>query len=323
MTKTLNKINLTFLGAVLIVVGTISSISAADKKMLVVGTAPAGSASFPFMVGVSAIVNKNVPNLALSPQETGGSVANIRLLDEDKIQVSGFATTIAVSAVKGEKPFTKTRKVNVLLSMYLQRYIWFAPEKTGIRSWDDVAGKKIIVGTPGGSTRVVGTLVAKVKGMDGKADLKFLRPGAMISSLRNGTADAGFGIATGSSMAPWVQEAVATMKLNIYGVDEAAIAEIIKIKPGLNRAEVPEGYLEGAGAFVTVGENLVMGAAPSLSNEDAYNIVKAVYENYDSLSKYSASAKGAERRSMVEGIPEGVPFHPGAVQFYKEVGLMK
>ncbi|MBT5947345.1 MAG: TAXI family TRAP transporter solute-binding subunit [Nitrospinaceae bacterium] len=305
------------------VIGFTESAQAA-RRMMVVGTAPARSAAFPYMVGVATIVNKAIPELALSPQETGGSVANIRLLDEGKIELSGFAGSAAAAAVDGKKPFKKKRKVNVLLIMYQQRYIWMGRQSSGIKSWKDVAGKKIVVGSAGGSTRVVGTLVAKAMGMDKKADLKFLRPGAMIAALRNGTADAGYGLITGNSLVPWVRQIQATLKVNIYGTNDATIAKISKAIPGIIRGDIPKGLVKGKGAFATVGDYLMMGASHKLPNSDAYNIVKAVYENYKRLPTFTPTIKkGAKPSGLFRGLPGNVKYHPGSARFFKEKGLMK
>ena len=294
----------------------------AARRLMVVGTAPAGSAAFPYMVGVTAIVNKEVPELALSPQETGGSVSNIRLLDEGKIEVSGFSAMVAVSAIKGEKPFKKKRNVRVLWSMYQHRFVWFGRKASGIAAWEDVAGKKLVVGSAGGSTRVMGTLVAKAKGMDAKAKLMFLRPGAMISALRDGTADAGYGIIAGASIAPWVRNLLSRVKVNIYGVDMATVNKIIASRPGVFPGHFKAGFFKGKGAFSTVGEHLVMGSAASLDNDTAYKMVKAVHKKFKKLRRFTPTVKGLKPSSMVKGVHPSVPFHPGAIRFFKEKGMM-
>jgi uncharacterized protein len=297
--------------------------AAADRKLMVVGTAPAGSASFPYQVGISQIVNKYLPSFALSAQETGGSVANIRLLDENKIQLSGFAIDVAVDAVEGKKPFNKARKVYVLFGMYNQGFLWFAPTKSGIKSWHDLAGKKVIAGTPGGSTRVVGGLVAHITGVDKTGSVKFLPPNAMLSALQDGTVDAGFGLMTGAKPAPWVNEAISTMDLTVFGASDDVIAKVDAMRPGLTEASFPDGYLPKQKGITTIGEYLVMGASSNLSDDDAYNIVKTVYEHYSELGKYTPTVKGAKPETMVIKLPKGVSYQPGALRFFKEKGLIK
>lgn len=296
---------------------------AANRKLMVVGTAPAGSAAFPYQVGVSTIVNKVDPNLALSTEETGGSVANIRLLGEGKIQLSGFTTDIAVEAIKGRGPFKKKHKLNVLFSMYQQGYIWFGRKDSGIKSWNDIDGKKIAAGTPGGSTRIIGTMIAKMKGLKINDQVVFIPPSSMLDALSDNTIQGGYGIITGIALAPWVTQALATLHLNFFGLDDPSIAKAIKLMPGLAKADYPADFIKGQGAIATISEYLVIGATPALSDEDGYNIVKAVYDNYKKLASYTPTIKGLKLASLVEGIPKDLPFNPGAARFFREKGLLK
>jgi TRAP transporter TAXI family solute receptor len=297
--------------------------SQAERKIIILGTAPAGSASFPFMVGVATIVNKLLPQFALSPQETGGSVANIRLLDEGKIQLSGFSSMVATDAVEGKPPFKEKRKVQALFTMYQQRYVYFARQGSGVKSWSEVAGKKVCVGTPAGSTRIVGDLIAKTMGVADKAKILYLRTGAMVNALQDGTIDVGNGMATGGSLAPWADEIMATVKTNIFGVPEDVVREMMKKNKGLFLAKFPAGYFKGYPALTTVADALVAGASPTMDEETAYLITKAVQEHLKELSSYSPAARGAKPEDALNGVPPNVSFHPGAIRYYKEKGLMK
>ena len=125
-----------------------TALEAAPRNM-VLGTAPVGTASFPYMVGVATIVNKAHPNeFALSPQETGGTVANIRLLDAGKVHLTGFSGMVVAEALEGKPPFTQKFNVQALFSMYGQHFLWFALKSSGVTSWEQIAGKKMAVGTP-------------------------------------------------------------------------------------------------------------------------------------------------------------------------------
>ena len=297
--------------------------SQAEKKVIILGTAPAGSASFPFMVGVATIVNKAVPELALSPQETGGSVANIRLLDEGKIHLSGFSGMVAGAAVDGKPPFKKKRKVLALFAMYQHRFVYLARKGSGVKSWDDVAGKKVAVGTPGGSTRVVGDLIVDTRGIRNKAKILYLRPATMIDALRDGTIDVGFGLAAGAANAPWVDEIVSTIDVNVFGVDKATVNKMVKKKKGLFLSEFPAGFFKGYPAFPTAAEVLVAGVNPGMDENTAYILTKTVQDNLKTLAKYSPAARGAKPKDALRGLPPNVSFHPGAIRYYKEKGLMK
>jgi hypothetical protein len=312
------------LGLVFVLAGALPSAPEAAPQNMVLGTAPAGTSSFAYMVGVATIINKQLPNdFKLSPQETGGSVANIRLLDAGKIQVSGFSGMVAAQAIAGKAPFKQKFKVNVLFNMYPQIFFWFARKDTNIKSWDQVPGKKMVAGVPGGSTRVVGDLVVNAKSLRDKATILYLRPNAMLDSLRDKNVDGGYGLITGTSPAPWVQEVMASLDVTFFGLDPATATKLSDATPGLNQYEAPAGMLKGVPAFTTVTEHLIAGAASNMDDRTAYLITKTIQENLATLAQYSPAAKGAKPEDALKGVPKGVPFHPGAIRYYKEKGLMK
>jgi len=313
------------LGSVLVFLfaGALPSTLEAAPKTMVLGTAPVGTSSFPYMVGVATIINKAHPNdFALAPQETGGTVANIRLVAAGRIHLTGFSGMVVADALEGRRPFDKKYNVQALFSMYGQHFLWFARKASGVTSWDQIAGKKMAVGTPAGSTRVGGDLVIATKGLKGKAQFLYLQPSAMIDSLRDGNIDAGFGLSTGNSLAPWVQEVMSTLDVNFFGLDEPTIAKLVQ-RPGLTRYVIPAGLLKGSPGFPTMSEYLVAGVSPTMEERTAYLFTKTIQENLATLGTYSTAAKGAKPEDALKGLPPNLSFHPGAVRYYKEKGLMK
>ena len=59
----------------------------------------------------------------------------------------------------------------------------------------------------------------------------------------------------------------------------------------------------------------------AVSDELAYSVVKAVFENLDGFWKqHPAFANSDPKKMIVDGL--SAPLHPGAVKYYKEKGLM-
>src|SRR5690606_27860012 len=58
-----------------------------------------------------------------------------------------------------------------------------------------------------------------------------------------------------------------------------------------------------------------------VSDDLAYAMTKALYENLDALQAAHNAAKAIKRENAVNGMP--VPIHPGAERYYREVGVIK
>ncbi len=58
-----------------------------------------------------------------------------------------------------------------------------------------------------------------------------------------------------------------------------------------------------------------------MKSDVAYNLTKALFENQTELGVAHAKGKELSIRTAVAGV--SIPFHPGAVKYYKEKGAMK
>ncbi len=313
--------------ALVLVVTMTPTMSVAARKVLIAGTGPAGSSVFPFMVAATTLANKYAPELALSPQESGGSVAAVRMLESGDIDMGSISTNAANRAVRGRAPFDKKYPVQVLFNMFLQKFVYIGLKSADVKSWHDVKGKRMILGAPGGSTRIVGEMLAKLHGLD-KTNFKpsFLRWAAQTNALRDKLADGGYGLIQGAGPNAPTMEVATTLEVNLFGVDEEIIKKAVALEPGIYRTEIQANRIPNQPEpIVTVGELLTISTAEGrLTEREAYLITKVVMEHHKSLVKYTPLAAGYTPELAVRGIQEsGLKFHPGALRYYKEKGLVK
>jgi TRAP transporter TAXI family solute receptor len=64
-------------------------------------------------------------------------------------------------------------------------------------------------------------------------------------------------------------------------------------------------------------------ASEKMSDQAAYNVAKVMYENAEKLGKLLPPFRSFKPKEMMVGPNGGVPYHPGAIKFYKEVGIWK
>lgn len=69
------------------------------------------------------------------------------------------------------------------------------------------------------------------------------------------------------------------------------------------------------------GVAATMVTTSDVSDEVAYNVAKAVFENFDTFKRLHPAFANLKKEDMVKaGI--SIPLHPGAEKYYKEVGLI-
>jgi TRAP transporter TAXI family solute receptor len=87
-------------------------------------------------------------------------------------------------------------------------------------------------------------------------------------------------------------------------------------------ATIPGGMYRGTpGDTMTFGVGATFVTSAKVPDEIIYNVVKAVFENFDQFKKLHPAFKVLKKEEMIkDGL--SAPLHPGAVKYYKEAGLM-
>ena len=98
------------------------------------------------------------------------------------------------------------------------------------------------------------------------------------------------------------------------------IDELISTRPYYAKAVVPGGMYKGNDEPVeTFGVKATFVTSAKVSDDVVYAIVKEVFENFDKFVKLHPAYKGLTKEDMLKGL--SAPIHPGAMKYYKEVGL--
>ena len=69
----------------------------------------------------------------------------------------------------------------------------------------------------------------------------------------------------------------------------------------------------------TIGSPNVLVTRDDISEEVVYNVTKVIWENLATLQEIHGATKDMRLEIAIEGL--GAPLHPGAIRYYREVGL--
>ena len=311
----------------------------AKKQRIIFTTGGIGGVYLYYGTQIGAIITQNTPYQATAIQ-TAASIDN-NLLVRDKTNPKKGLYFCALSlpdsayvAYKGIHPKFKDKPAptRILWLMYPNYLQIVTTEKVGIKSVADLAGKRVSTGAPGSGTEFTAKLVLKAAGVDTGTFKKWEKLGAKESAeaLSNGTIDAYFwsgGIPTGS-----IVELATTLKrkgLKIAFVPIPSNSKILKFFdkkfPGLAEAGIipKETYGSSKDTPTMRFWNRVLAPA-CMPDKMAYDIVKAVFTHLDQLHRAIKPAKLTNVKNTSKFIGNTtIPFHPGAIKYFKEIGAIK
>jgi TRAP transporter TAXI family solute receptor len=306
---------------VIITLGWTSPASSAPPNWpasLTIGTASPGGVYYVYGQGLAPLLNEAL-GIAVSAQATQGPEQNILLLESGDAPVGFVTMGVALQGWNGTGEWTKGRQLRAmraLFPMFDTPFQFVMAQHSGIRSLADMAGKRIGVGPQGGTGGTYLPLVFKA--LDIPVTLRYGAWDTLAAQLQSHLLDGIVG--TIGVPAPFIAKLDAAEPLQFIAPNDGEIAALRKAMPELGVTVVPPGaYPSLKTEYKTVGLFNFAVASKDLPDDLVYHIVKAFYANHDRMVEVHPTA----RESVVENLTrnEFLPYHPGALRYYREVGV--
>lgn len=306
---------------VALVMGFFSAASAADTKMVLATGGTAGT-YYPFGGAMAKIWNAKIPGMNVTAQATGASGENVRLVNRGEAELAIVQSDTIDFAYNAKETFKeKLTKMSALAVLYPEVIQVVVRGESKIDSIDDLKGMKIGVGAPGSGTEANFRQLADGYGLK-KEDVKsqYLSFAESAEQFKDKHIDA-FLVTAGIPNAA-IMDISTQHSIRILNIADDKAAVILKKYPFLSPFTVPANtYKNQPKAVKTVAVNAVLIVSTSVKDDVAYNIVKALFENQNELAMGHAKGKELSVKTAASGV--SIPFHPGAVKYYKEKGLLK
>ena len=119
-----------------------------------------------------------------------------------------------------------------------------------------------------------------------------------------------------------IKEATTTCDTVLVSVNGPAVDKLIADNAYYRKAVIPGGMYRGNPDDVTTfGVGATFVSSTNTPADTVYQVVKAVFENFDSFRKLHPAFAVLKKEQMVmDGL--SAPLHDGAMRYYKEAGLM-
>jgi len=283
-------------------------------------TGPQGGVWVPLGGQLKDLFEKAIPGLTVQALP-GAGIANVRGVQEGKTEL-GFGNSIStVDAIAGREPF-KTPHTNVcnVATLYPQYFQVVVPADAKINSVKDLKGKSITTQPRGNTGELIAQQILQVNGITYK-DVKasFVSYNDSVAQMKDGHAVAfmlGTTVPSGA-----VMDLAAARDIKLLDLS-AHIDAMRKLNPGYTLVTVKAGtYPKQTQDVKVIGYATHIVASCKLAPDTVYKMTKTMAENVAAMASINKAMQGLTPKMMAEDI--GVPLHPGAAKYYKEVGAIK
>ncbi len=296
----------------------------AAEKRLVIATASTGGTWYPLGGGVANLITKYVANTSASAKPSGASVENIRNVGGGRVDLAIVMPDAAYFAFKGEADFKADKKyenLRALFATYPIEAYFYTVEKTGIKSFSDLKGKKVAVGAAGSGTEVFNRMVLEMYGITyDHIKPQFLSAPEATEALKDGTVDAAMYLL--GTPAPTLMELATQRKIVFISMEPEKAKAFCEKYPFYSQTTIKAGtYKDQSQDFNTVNYYGIFICNKDMEEKLAYDILKAVFEHKEELDQIHVAFKDIKLQNAAKSI--AIPLHPGAEKFLKEKGVIK
>ncbi|HEY9118805.1 MAG TPA: TAXI family TRAP transporter solute-binding subunit [Marinobacter sp.] len=307
---------------------TSTAVSAQEQQFVTIGTGGVTGVYYPAGGAICRLVNmdRKEHGIRCSVESTGGSVYNLNALRQGELDLAVAQSDWQYHAYHGTSEFEKdgkNEKLRAVFSLHPEPFTVVASKGSGIKTFKDLEGKRVSVGNPGSGQRATAEVLLDEMGwtMDKFSLAAELKAAEQSQALCDGNIDAFFYTVGHPSGA--IKEATTSCDSVIVSVDNEATKMLIDENPYYRKAIIPGGMYRGSDEDTTTfGVAATFVSTTDVSEDVVYEVVKAVFENFDSFKRLHPAFGVLKKEEMVSDALSA-PLHPGAEKYYKEAGLIE
>jgi len=304
-----------------------SSPALAQQKFVTIGTGGVTGVYYAAGGAICRLMNKDRAKhgIRCSVESTGGSVFNINTIRAGELDFGVAQSDWQYHAMKGTKVFEKDgafSDLRAVFSIHPEPFTVLARKEVNATKFEDLKGKRFNIGNPGSGTRasmeeLLSALGWKLSDFALASELKADEHGAALCDNKID----GFFYGVGHPSAN-IQDPITTCGAKLVPLSGPAIDKLVSGAPYYAKVEIPGGlYAGNPNPTPTYGVLASFVTSAKVPDETVYQLVKAVFENFDDFKKLHPAFANLDPKKMVtDGL--SAPVHPGAIKYYKEKGWL-
>ena len=303
----------------------------AKTTFVTIGTGGITGVYYPTGGAIAKIVNKKRKEYGIrcTVESTGGSVFNVNAVMAGDLEFGVVQSDRQFQAFNGSKDSEwegKPQKdLRAVFSIHPETCNLLAAVDAGIKSIQDLKGKRVNIGNPGSGQRKNAMDALKAVGIDWKKDIKAegIKAAEAAGLLQDDRIDAFF-YTVGHPNGSFKEATAGVRKVLFVPITGPGIDALIAKYPYYAKTTIPvKGNYPAAANDSNVesfGVKATFVTSAKVPDNVVYAITKEVFENFEDFKKLHPAYKVLTKENMLQGL--SAPIHPGAMKYYKEAGLM-
>ncbi|MBY6092554.1 TAXI family TRAP transporter solute-binding subunit [Maritimibacter alkaliphilus] len=283
------------------------------------GSTSASSSHYGYIVAVGKLINDSDSGLSATVVETGAAMDNIRRMERGQIDLGIITTNVVQHAVAGTKEFDGRPQDLQLLWVYApspQNVIVRAD--AGIDSLAALGGTRLNPGIKGSATETTTEAVFDVLGI--APDWVRGSTTDIVGAIKDNRLPGYVKSGTPKQLDSSTMDIAVSTRIKVLGLDEAQARTVAEAMPDISIVDIAAGVGEDIPAYKTWSFGVGIAATSAMSDDTAYQIVKAVMEDKEVQANAFSVVKGADLAQMTLDYAT-VPLHPGALRWFAEQGI--
>ena len=298
--------------------------NAAQAQTISIGTSSVGSLNYSLGNALGKAMNEQA-GLKARVVPFGGGQQFLPLIHKNELEMAVPSASDTLFAFQGKEDFAGAPNANLrVIATVFPYYIgWFVKKNSPYKTLSDLKGKKFPVGFTSNSAQRRVLLAGLAN--EGLKESDF--DGVQVPHVVRGVDDFMQGKVEATTFAVGGGK-VAEADVKVGGIrwinmtnDAQGLARLQRVMPTTYVSVLnPSPDLAGiVGPTAVMFEDYLVITGTQLPDDDAYKVAKLLYEAQDKLASIAKPFGRYDKTKLARD--HGIPFHPGAIKFYREKGI--
>ena len=294
----------------------------ASAQQVTLMTGPQGGVWVPLGGALKGMWEKAIPGLQITAQP-GAGVANVIGVEQNKAQIGFSNSSSAVDGALGVPPF-KQKSTNVcqMTNIYPQYFQVVATNSSNVNSFADIKGKRLVAQSKGNTAEAITASILKLNGFDysGLSRMNFQASYTdAVAMMKDGHVDV-FTLGT-TAPASAVMDLASARDIKLVPVDDKTMDGMRKMNAGYSKLIIKAGtYPKQDKDVPVIGYQTHLIVRCDMPEQAVYQMVRTMAENIPAMSAVNKAI--GELTPKMMAADAGIPMHPGAIKYFKEVGAL-